>query len=145
VRGSRGRGGGGGEQVGIEEICKKLYTYGLRSGTLTRGEGRGGRVGGSCTPGCCRQSDRSGATTTVFLREGVTSEQEAKRAFISKRARAFPASRGALRRQRGRDPFISAGLLDAADVRTKVPALCGKGWRSFFPLGRSSAGQKIDR
>jgi len=111
-----------------EEIYKKLY---LRT-WFRNIEPRGGRyIGRSCTPGCSGRPQR--CNTLLFLHEDVEASKK-----LSARARFSLA----LRRQR--DPFISAGLLDAADVRTKVLALCGKGWRSFFPLGRRSA-QKRER
>lgn len=90
------------------------YIYGVRSGTLTHGE----------------RSYTDGGRSEVF-RETAAAQQRAVFLFwctskkpkrFSKRSRSLFYAPTTDRDGAQRDPFIFAGLLDAADVRTKGPS-----------------------
>ena len=102
------------------------YIYEARSGTLTDGE----------------RSYTDGSRSEVFRETAVVvflfwcNKQEPKR--FSKRSHSLLHASTTDRDDAQRDPFISTGLLDTVDVRTKDLVLHGKERCGFFPLGRRS-------
>ena len=110
---------------GSEEICKKLY---LRSSF--RNIDRWGEKLHRWKPLGGVPGDRSGSFSFLVYK------QEPKR--FSKRSHSLLHASTTDRDDAQRDPFISTGLLDTVDVRTKDLVLHGKERCGFFPLGRRS-------